>query len=76
MSCYLRHLKRVLDLAGVTPQNKEERKAVDRAFRELTGVGDIPCGEVWKKVKERVREPAGEERLAAELKKKMDSAKG
>lgn len=73
MSCYLRHLKRVLDMAGVTPQNKEERKAVDRAFRELTGVGDIPCGEVWKRVKERVRETDGEERLAAELKRKMSA---
>jgi hypothetical protein len=71
LSCYLRHLKNVLDLAGVAPTNKEERKAVDLAFRELTGVGDMPCNLVWKTVKERIKEPAGVERLAADLKKKM-----
>lgn len=72
MSCYLRHLKKVLDLAGVAPANKQERKAVDLAVREWAGVGDIPCNLVWKAVKEMIKEPAGEERLVADLRKKIN----
>ncbi|MHB8156157.1 MAG: hypothetical protein ACYDEQ_01975 [Desulfocucumaceae bacterium] len=72
MSCYLRHMKGVMSRAGINPGSKEERKAVDLAIREIVGAGDIPCNQVWKMLKDRVMDPAGEEILAAELKRKYN----
>ena len=37
MSCYLRHMKKVLEEAGISPQDKNERKDVDLAIRGLLG---------------------------------------
>lgn len=51
MSCYLRHMKDVLDEAGivVTPTN---RKQVDQAVHKAVGVTYKDCPTTWKKVKE------------------------
>ncbi|MHB8918120.1 MAG: hypothetical protein ACYC4H_08855 [Desulfocucumaceae bacterium] len=71
MSCYLRHLKGVMSRAGVEPSDKGQRRAVDLAVREIVGAGDIPCGQVWKTVKEWIADPAREELLVSELKRKL-----
>jgi len=52
MSCYLRHMKDILEEADLHPQNREERKQVDLAIRNV--VGKKPkdkCNMVWKEVK-------------------------
>lgn|GEM_PF-1488006 len=74
MSCYLRHLGGVMQKAGVTPATKEERRRVDRAVREIVGIADAKCPEVWKEVKKQLQEPAGEEKLAARLREKIGAA--
>ncbi|MFZ5649696.1 MAG: hypothetical protein ACOY4I_02415 [Bacillota bacterium] len=73
MSCYLRHLKGVIERAGVHPAGKEDRKALDLAVRELVGAGpDRQCNETWKIVKEWLKEsPGREDLLASELAKKL-----
>jgi len=51
MSCYLRHMKDVLDEAGivVTPAN---RKQVDQTVHQAVGVAYKDCPTTWKKVKQ------------------------
>ncbi|MCL2337647.1 MAG: hypothetical protein FWC60_09530 [Firmicutes bacterium] len=71
MSCYLRHLGGVMEKAGVTPATKEERRRVDRAVREIVGIADAKCPEVWREVKKQLQEPAGEEKLVTGLREKI-----
>lgn len=51
MSCYFRHIKDMLDEAGiqVTPANK---KQIDRAIHETVGVAYKDCPSAWKAVKQ------------------------
>lgn len=51
MSCYLRHLKDILDEAGIviTPAN---RKQVDQAIHKVVGVAYKNCPATWKRIKE------------------------
>lgn len=53
MSCYFRHMRSVLDEAGVevTSANK---KRIDRAIHELVGVGYKDCPSTWKALKQQV----------------------
>lgn len=71
MSCYLRHLKGIMQQAGVEPTHKEERKAVDLAVREIVGTGPGPCNEVWKTIKLWLSEPGRDQILVAELQKRI-----
>ncbi|MFZ5646676.1 MAG: hypothetical protein ACOY30_03545 [Bacillota bacterium] len=73
MSCYLRHLKGIFERAGVQPANKEERKALDLAVRELVGAGaGQQCNETWKIVKGWLKEsPGREDLLVSELARKL-----
>ena len=54
MSCYLRHIKDILDEAGIaiTPVN---RKQVDQAIHQAVGVAYKSCPATWKKIKEDVK---------------------
>jgi hypothetical protein len=54
MSCYLRHIKDVLDEAGivVTPAN---RKQIDQAVHQAVGVGYKNCPATWKKIKQEIK---------------------
>lgn len=74
MSCYLRHMGKVLDKAGLAPGTKEERKLVDLAIRDAVGMTGHKCNEVWKVVKARLQEPGGEESLVSELKVRVKSS--
>ena len=53
MSCYFRHLKGVLNEAGieVTPSNK---KQIDRVIHEIVGVTYKDCPATWKMLKQEI----------------------
>jgi hypothetical protein len=68
MSCYFRHMKDLLDEAGieVTPANKKE---VDRIIHEFVGVEYKNCSPAWKGVKEDVlADPKRRQALVTKLK--------
>lgn len=54
MSCYSRHIKDILDEAGiaVTPAN---RKQIYRAIHQAVGVAYKSCPDTWKKIKEDIK---------------------
>ena len=51
MSCYFRHIKDILEEAGITvsPGNK---KQVDQAFHQIVSVGYKDCPATWKALKQ------------------------
>ncbi len=53
MSCYFRHLKDILNQAGiaVTPANK---KQIDQAIHQIVGVNYKDCPATWKALKQQV----------------------
>jgi len=53
MSCYFRHIKGILEEAGieVTPGNK---KQIDRAIHQAVGVDYKDCPATWKRLKQEV----------------------
>ena len=55
MTCYLRHLQRIFEKAGieVTSQNKQE---IDRIIHSIVGVKYKSCPLAWKEVKKRIVE--------------------
>ena len=70
MSCYFRHLKDILEGAGieVTPTN---RKQVDQAIHQIVGVNYKDCPETWKKLKQQL---IGDEQKRQELISQLKSA--
>ncbi|HXZ23483.1 MAG TPA: hypothetical protein VEH08_01980 [Methanomassiliicoccales archaeon] len=55
MSCYLRHLDEVLNLAGIEV-NKENRRKVDEAVHRVAGVKYKSCESAWKQIKRMMAE--------------------
>lgn len=53
MSCYFRHIKDILDEAGieVTPGNK---KQIDQAIHQIVGVAYKDCPATWKRLKQQI----------------------
>lgn len=51
MSCYLRHMKDILNEAGitVTPAN---RKRIDEVFHQMAGVTYKDCPAAWRSLKQ------------------------
>lgn len=71
MSCYLRHLKDVLDEAGIKV-TQDNRKKVDQALHALAGVKYKDCPGTWKKLKlELAGSPATRKTLIAKIKKAL-----
>ncbi|KAF5055520.1 hypothetical protein DSECCO2_376840 [anaerobic digester metagenome] len=69
MSCYLRHMKEVLDAADLHPENKKERKEVDLAIREVVGMKpEDRCNVVWKEVKLWLQDENKKQHLTTSLK--------
>ncbi len=67
MSCYFRHMKDVMEAAGVeiTPGNKKE---IDRILHGIAGVEYKDCSSAWKKIKEMVKgDPAERELFVKKL---------
>ncbi|HOK53605.1 MAG TPA: hypothetical protein PLU88_03020 [Armatimonadota bacterium] len=52
MSCYVRHLQDILEVAGLE-NNKENRKRLDMVIRQILNLDGLNCPDVWKEVKER-----------------------
>jgi len=68
MSCYFRHMKDLLDEAGVavTAENKKE---TDRIIHEFVGAAYKDCPTAWRGVKEKVLgDPARRRELVSRLK--------
>ena len=54
MSCYFRHMKDVLEEAGVEV-TKENKKETDRIIHEMVDVEYKNCSPTWKEVKEHIK---------------------
>jgi molecular chaperone GrpE (heat shock protein) len=54
MSCYLRHIKDILDEAGIvlTPANRQQ---IDQAIHQAVGVGYKNCPVTWRKIKQEIK---------------------
>ena len=50
MSCYFRHIKNILDEAGIeiAPSNKKE---IDQAFHQIVDVTYKDCPTIWERLK-------------------------
>ena len=70
MSCYLRHLKDILEEADieVTPTNK---KQIDQAIHQIVGVTYKDCPETWRRLK---RQLTGDEQKRQEFISQLKSA--
>jgi hypothetical protein len=70
MSCYFRHIKDILDEAGieVTSSNK---KQIDQAIHQIVGVAYKDCPATWKKLKQQL---IGDEQKRRDLTKKLQDA--
>jgi hypothetical protein len=71
MSCYLRHMKDVLEEAGVeiTDRNKKD---IDRIIHGMMDVEYKDCSPTWKKVREHItQDPQARERFILGLRKAM-----
>ena len=67
MSCYFRHMKDVLEEAGIEV-NKENKKDVDRIIHGLVDVEYKDCPPAWKAVKEHIQ---GDEKARQQFIKKL-----
>ena len=70
MSCYIRHLKDILEEAGieVKPANKKD---IDRALHEIVGVTYKDCPGAWRSLKKQMADDAGRAALVRKLQKAM-----
>jgi len=68
MTCYFRHLKTIVEKAGITI-TKENRQDVDRVIHSIVGIEYKNCAATWKEVKKRMAED--EESFVNMLKSKL-----
>jgi hypothetical protein len=54
MSCYLRHIKDILDEAGIAI-TVANRKQIDQAIHKIIGVAYKDCPATWKIIKEDIK---------------------
>lgn len=66
MSCYFRHLKGILEEAGIgiAPGN---RKEIDQAFHQIVGVAYKNCPATWKRLKQEMLGDEQKQELAQKL---------
>ena len=53
MSCYLRHLKDIIEETGIEVTSAN-RKQIDQAIHQIVGVTYKNCPETWKKLKQQL----------------------
>lgn len=76
MSCYLRHMKDVLDEANLHPEGRNERKKIDLAMRRVVGMkADDKCNIVWKEIKLWLQDEDKKEELTSVLKELTSTLK-
>ena len=76
MSCYLRHIRDVMEEAGIeiTPDN---RKEIDRILHGIAGVPYKDCSKAWKRIKEMVKgEPDQRARFVEKLRAAVPGSGG
>ena len=70
MSCYFRHMKDVLEEAGVEV-TKENKKEIDSILHELVEVEYKNCSPAWKAIKEQIKgDPKTRSRFIEKLKQR------
>ena len=71
MSCYFRHMKDVLEEAGVEI-TKDNKKEIDRIIHGLVEVTYKDCSPTWKNVKEHIKvDEATRDQFIKNLKKEI-----
>ena len=70
MSCYFRHMKEILDSAGITV-TPENRKRLDTLIHSIVHVNYKNCPDAWRKIKQEIRDNTSKSRFAAALKKEF-----
>ena len=73
MSCYFRHMEQTLKAAGIEV-TRENKKDIDRAIHKIAGTDYKNCSDVWKKVKEIIKEGTEEEKEKFILKLKKEAS--
>ena len=63
MSCYFRHMKDILDEAGIEV-TKENKKEVDEIIHRLVNEDYKNCSPTWKAVKEKIK---GDEKVRGQF---------
>ena len=61
MSCYIRHLKELLNESGIEITT-ENRKQIDRAIHEIVGTTYKDCPGTWKEVKKKLASSEAEKK--------------
>ncbi len=66
MSCYFRHIREIVEEAGieVTPKN---RRQVDRAIHQIVGVDYRDCPATWKALKQQIADEGTRQDLIRKL---------
>lgn len=73
MSCYFRHMKDVLEEAGIEV-TKDNKKDLDRIIHGLVDVTYKDCPPTWKNVKEHIKaDKATRDRFIKHLKKEINA---
>jgi len=73
MSCYFRHMKDVLEEAGIEI-TKDNKKEIDRIIHGLVDVAYKDCSPTWKKVKEHIKaDAAARHQFVENLKKEIEA---
>jgi len=75
MSCYLRHLRGILDEAGVDV-SAGNRKRVDQAIHGLVDVQYKDCPAAWKRLKLLLPDEAGRAEFVGKLKDALRGCDG
>ena len=72
MSCYFRHIKDILQEAGVnvSPGNRNQ---IDQAIHQIVGSAYKDCPGAWKKLKQQI---LGDEQKRQDFIKKLQAAIG
>jgi len=70
VSCYFRHIKGILNEAGieVTPGNKKE---IDQAIHQIVEVAYKDCPQTWRKLKQHIK---GDEQKKQDLVRRLQDA--
>jgi len=73
MSCYFRHMKDILEEAGVVV-TKENKKEIDQIIHELVDVPYKQCSPAWKGVKKQIKiDDKDKDVFVEKLKKRLGS---
>ena len=70
MTCYTRHLSSVFAEAGIA-DTADHRREADRVVRDLLGMRDAQCNDVWHELKQWLAEPSPRALVIEDLRRHM-----